>query len=87
MQTYLYIIYSSKINKYYVGISRDPERRLSFHNLGKAGRNAYTKRADDWQLLYTKVFDDISSAKKFEKHIKRQKKRQYIEKIVRSAPR
>ena len=33
---YLYIIYSEKLNKYYVGAYIDLERRLYEHNIGHA---------------------------------------------------
>jgi putative endonuclease len=35
MVSYLYILFSEKLNKYYVGSTTDLERRLVEHNRGK----------------------------------------------------
>src|SRR6476469_5398918 len=46
---YLYIIYSSKLNRYYVGHTSDIEVRLVQHN---SGISSYTSKANDWKLVY-----------------------------------
>ena len=35
MAAYLYILYSEKLNKFYVGSTTDIERRITEHNRGK----------------------------------------------------
>jgi len=42
---YCYILYSPKLDKYYVGHSHDVGLRLTQHN---SGISAFTSKADDW---------------------------------------
>ena len=76
---YLYILYSKKIDKYYVGISNNPEQRLRYHNLGKKG---WTKRGIPWVLLFQKAYSEKSEALRIEKYIKKQKSIKFINKII-----
>ncbi|MFA4839986.1 MAG: GIY-YIG nuclease family protein [Candidatus Neomarinimicrobiota bacterium] len=75
----LYILYSEKIDQYYVGISSDPENRLFYHNLGKKG---WTKRGVPWKLVFTKSYPFKESAGKAERYIKSQKSKTFICKII-----
>ncbi|WP_082911433.1 GIY-YIG nuclease family protein [Pedobacter psychrophilus] len=43
---YLYILYSISSNKYYLGYSEDPERRLLEHN--NSERVTYTSKHRPW---------------------------------------
>lgn len=80
---FTYILYSKDIDKYYIGISRDPEKRLEYHNKGLGGgKRSYTKRTQDWRLVYTKKFDIKSEAHAFERYIKNQKSRDVIERLI-----
>lgn len=76
---FVYILYSEKLNKYYIGSSGDPEKRLYYHNLGKKG---WTKTGVSWKLMFKKGFNDKEEAMSKERYIKRQKDRKYIEKII-----
>ena len=76
---YLYILYSEKIDQFYVGVSHDPKLRLKYHNLGKKG---WTKRGVPWIIVFTKQYQDESSAMKKERFIKSQKSQLFIKKIV-----
>ena len=75
------IIYSEKINRYYVGVTEDIDWRLERHNLGW-GR--YTKRGVPWEVVYYEIFSEKSSALKREKEIKNRKSRQYIESLIKN---
>jgi len=46
---YTYILFSEKLNKYYIGSSNNPQKRLVRHN---AGHNAFTKTGIPWILVY-----------------------------------
>jgi putative endonuclease len=48
---YLYILYSSKIDKFYIGHTSDLSLRLSRHN---AGWGKYTKRGIPWEIVNQK---------------------------------
>jgi hypothetical protein len=54
MSAYLYILYSEKTDRYYVGSADDVEARLKHHN---AGSTPSTKAgAPMWELKYTEEF-------------------------------
>ena len=76
---YLYILYSESLDKYYTGISKDPELRLHFHNTSPKG---WTVRGRPWQLVYAKDFHDRITAGKYERWLKRQKSQELLRNIV-----
>lgn len=47
---YTYILYSPTKDRYYIGSSEDPERRLIRHN---AGATPSTKPGRPWEVVYT----------------------------------
>jgi len=76
---FLYILYSRKIDRFYVGISFNPEARLHYHNNSNKG---WTRRGRPWELIFAKKFPSKEIAHKWELWIKRQKSRQIIESII-----
>ena len=83
MRYFVYIIYSKRIDKYYIGFSKNPRKRLKYHNLGKGGgKKAYTRRTRDWILVYSKKFKTKKNALDYEKKLKRMKSRRYLESIM-----
>ena len=79
---FVYIIYSNKIDRYYVGYTDDLEWRLERHN---GGWGKYTKRGVPWKLKYTESFESKTEAIKREREIKKKKSRKYIEKLISHA--
>jgi putative endonuclease len=80
MSAYLYILYSEKTDRYYVGSADDVEARLKHHN---AGSTPSTKAgAPLWELKYTEEYPTRSDARKREYAIKRKKSRKYIEWLI-----
>ena len=77
---YVYILYSQKTNKYYIGSTNDIERRLLEHNRGKT---AFSKTGMPWILKYSETFQTKSEAVKRENYIKSSKSRLYIESLLR----
>jgi putative endonuclease len=75
-----YILYSPSLNKYYVGISDNPELRLHQHN-NAFFRGAFTIRANDWQLYLLIPCIDYSAARRLELQIKMKKSRKFIERL------
>ena len=82
MRCSVYILYSEKIDKYYIGSSHDPQMRLYYHNLGQKG---WTKRGIPWKLVYQKEYKDKMDAMRVERHIKKLKSRKIVEKIISGA--
>ena len=79
MQHYVYILYSTSRDRYYVGSASDIEQRLMRHN---AGATPSTKPGRPWKLVYSEDFTTRSDALKREMQIKRQKSRIYIEQLI-----
>jgi putative endonuclease len=76
---YIYILYSERLNKFYVGSTNDLTRRLDDHNRGKT---SFTKTGMPWALRYAESFGTRQEAVKRELEIKRNKSRKYIEKLI-----
>jgi putative endonuclease len=78
---YLYFLFSEQADKFYVGYSADPWKRLEQHlaNNGQKFTGAYK----DWKLVAVfKVSESRSDADKIEKFIKKQKSRVFIQRIL-----
>ena len=76
---FVYIIKSLKSDTYYIGSSKDPEKRLIEHNNGKT---VSTKHKGPWKLVLTQSYPTILKARQIELKLKKLKRRDYIEKIV-----
>ncbi len=82
MHFFVYIIYSSQLDKYYVGYTADLSKRINEHN---SGISNFTDKASDWVLKYYESQESRLSAMKREKEIKLKKSRKYIEWLISSA--
>jgi putative endonuclease len=79
MSFFVYIIYSAKLSKYYVGYTADIPLRLTQHN---TGISTFTAKASDWILKYTEEYNTREVAHQRELEIKRKKSRVYIEWLI-----
>jgi putative endonuclease len=77
---WVYILYSKKIDKYYVGACTDLDRRFYEHNLG---RSKFTSTGIPWELVYCEEWEDLVLAKQRELKIKKMKSRVYIQELIR----
>ena len=82
MPAFCYILYSTKLDKYYVGSTPDMERRFTDHNRGK---EKFTKPGIPWIMSYKETFETLPEARRRELQIKKQKSRKYIEQLISSA--
>jgi len=73
---YVYILYSAKCNRYYIGYCADIEARLQRHN---AGMVTATRNCHPFSIRGFKLFKTETEARKEESRLKRQKSRKYIE--------
>lgn len=80
---YVYIIYSKSIDQYYIGSTANLIDRLYRHR--NSGSKS-TKKAKDWELLYSKEFESRSLAVQAEMKIKAMKSRLYISQLIQSNP-
>ena len=76
---FTYILFSEKVNKYYIGACIDLERRLHEHNIG---HSKFTSTGIPWQLKYKEEFATVQEAKRRELAIKKMKSRKYIENLI-----
>jgi putative endonuclease len=76
---YTYILFSEKLNKYYVGACVNLERRLNEHNIG---HSKFTKTGTPWKIVHVEEFETLQQAKTREIFIKKMKSRRYIEKLI-----
>lgn len=75
---YVYILYSKKIDKFYVGQTNNLDRRtIEHHN----GESTYTRKGRPWVLVWTTTKPTRWNALKLEKKLKnltRQKKIRFM---------
>ncbi len=76
---YCYILYSQKLDKYYIGSTNDVQGRLSRHNSSNKG---FTSTGKPWGLKYFEQFEDRKSALAREQQLKKWKNRALIERLV-----
>jgi len=65
---FTYILFSSRINRYYTGQTTDPDRRLEEHNRGKTPGMA---TGVPWRVVFLKEHQTRKEAIKLEKFIKK----------------
>lgn len=78
---YIYVLYSTTADKFYVGYSTDPFRRVEEHN--SKPFTTFTAKYRPWVLKAVfRCAGDESAAIRMERFIKQQKSRKLIEKLV-----
>jgi putative endonuclease len=75
----LYIIYSEKLNRFYVGYTNNLLRRISEHNRLKG---KYTDIGIPWILVHSEEFKDKKAARDRELFIKSRKSKQFIINLI-----
>jgi putative endonuclease len=75
----LYILYSEKHNRFYVGYTNDFQRRIAERNRVKG---KYTDIGIPWILVYSEEYTDKKAAMVREKFIKSRKSKQFIIDLV-----
>jgi putative endonuclease len=76
---FTYILFSEKLNKYYIGACVNLERRLYEHNIG---HSKFTSIGMPWKIVYMEEYPTLAEAKKREKQIKNMKSRKYIDDLI-----
>jgi putative endonuclease len=78
---YVYILYSLKCDRYYVGYSSDPQKRLNErHNQGKV---TATKNCAPYIIMASKEFPTELDAIQEERRIKKMKSKIYLQKLIK----
>ena len=79
MSYYVYILYSMKLDRYYIGATGNLVSRIENHLMNHKG---FTAKAKDWELKHSEAFENKSEAFAREKQIKKWKSRIMIEKLI-----
>jgi putative endonuclease len=77
----VYILYSEKLDKYYVGSTEDLALRLHIHNHPHEGRK-FTAKGLPWLLKCRINCRDKPSSQTLERKIKSMKSRKFIERLL-----
>ena len=76
----VYILYSSSLDKYYIGESENLDERIKLHNTHFFS-GSFTIQASDWEMYFKIKCESRAVARSIENHIKKMKSRKYIENL------
>lgn len=76
---WVYILISQK-GQYYIGSTASLKKRLVHH---KSGHTPSTKRMGEVALVFKQEYQELETARKAERFLKRLKRKDYIEKIIK----
>jgi len=79
MTYHVYILLSLSNGSYYIGYTKDLNKRFLQHNKAKTG---YSAKKIPWELVYSESFDDKTEAILRERFIKAQKSRDFIRRLI-----
>ena len=76
---YVYVLRSQTTGWFYIGCTKDLERRLAEHN---AGKSVSTRAFRPFELVHRDVFPTLREARQRERYLKAQKSRRFLEELV-----
>ena len=79
MPFYVYILQSESADRYYVGQTKDLQKRLAYHN---SNYSLSLRNRGPWRLVHSEEYNTRSEAVRRELYIKRQKDRKFIEALM-----
>ncbi|MFS8131242.1 MAG: GIY-YIG nuclease family protein [Candidatus Dojkabacteria bacterium] len=83
---FVYILYNSTIDKFYIGYTSNLESRIQDHN-SQGHKSKYTrKQIGEWEIVYKEEFSDKTTALRRENEIKSKKSKIYIQRLIESSP-
>jgi putative endonuclease len=74
-QWYVYLLRSKKNSQWYIGSTKDMQKRILSHN---AGKNFATKSSLPWHLIYCEIGLNQQDARAREKYLKSGMGRRYF---------
>lgn len=77
---YVYVLFSKKLQKRYIGFTSDLKKRLSEHNSGKS---TFTKSGIPWTLIYHESFPTESEARNRELFLKSCVGRKFLDSLLK----
>ena len=76
MNWFVYILHSSSLRRYYVGMTQKIRRRIKQH---LRGENFWTQRTDDWEMVYSSEAMNIDQARQLEIGIKKRGAKRFLQ--------
>ena len=76
MSYLVYILFSEKLNRYYIGYTSDLDKRLQHHN---SAQDRFSKKGVPWHLVHSMPCADKKAALVLEKKIKARGAKRYLE--------
>ena len=80
MVYYVYILYNTDYDKFYIGQTYSLRKRILEH---KAGKSTYTNRYGDWTFVYYEKLPTRANAMHREKYFKSLKSKEYLKKFIK----
>ena len=77
----VYILFSEKLNRYYIGYTSDLRTRMEFHN--NSENRKFTHNASDWKIFFEINCENKTQALAIEKQIKAMKSKVFIENLIK----
>jgi len=77
---FIYVLWSDKLKKRYIGCTDNLDKRLKEHN---RGCNKFTKGGIPWVFIYQEEFINKKEALKREKYVKSGVGRSWLDKILK----
>jgi len=77
----VYVLYSKKYDKIYIGYTSNLIKRFHSHN--KLGTKGYTLKYRPWEVIHSEVFTDKANVMKREKELKSYKGRCFIRDLLK----
>ena len=68
MNFWVYVLYSNKADRLYIGMTSNLEARMLSHNV--LGKKGFTVRYRPWDLIYSETFDSKVAALERERQLK-----------------
>ena len=79
--SFVYILKSSKNGRYYIGFTENVEKRLIYHNTRQV---LSTRSYAPYELAFKKKFNSTYAAREAEQKLKKLKRKDYLDKIVKN---
>ncbi|MBI2109283.1 MAG: GIY-YIG nuclease family protein [Parcubacteria group bacterium] len=76
---YVYILQNEN-GRYYVGSTSNLEKRMQHH---RGGYTPSTRRLKAFQLVFSQKYDSLFEARDIERRLKKLKRHDYLQKIIR----
>jgi putative endonuclease len=79
---HVYVLYSEKFQKIYIGMTSNLEQRFKSHN--ELGTKGWTIQFRPWQIVYQEQFAEKKNALTREKQLKAAKGREFIWALIKN---